>query len=74
MRALLLTAAAALGAAFPAAAQTVAVTNAKLVIGDGSAPVEGGTVPLTTGTSACASARVSSASLPRSLKLAGARA
>lgn len=44
MKALLLTAAAALGVAAPAAAQTVAVTNAKLVIGDGSAPVEGGTV------------------------------
>lgn len=43
MKALLL-AAAAMGAALPAAAQTVAVTNAKLVIGDGSAPVEGGTV------------------------------
>ncbi|MBX3594183.1 amidohydrolase family protein [Sphingomonas sp.] len=28
----------------PAAAQTVAVTNAKLVIGDGSAPIDGGTV------------------------------
>lgn len=44
MKALLLTAAAALSVAFPATAQTVAVTNAKLVIGDGSAPVEGGTV------------------------------
>lgn len=44
MKALLLTAAAALSVAVPAAAQTVAVTNAKLVIGDGSAPVEGGTV------------------------------
>jgi len=44
MKALLLTAAAALSVALPAAAQTVAVTNAKLVIGDGSAPVEGGTV------------------------------
>lgn len=31
-------------AAMPAAAQTVAVTNAKLVIGDGSAPIENGTV------------------------------
>lgn len=40
----LLMAAAAMSAAFPAAAQTVAVTNARLVIGDGSAPVEGGTV------------------------------
>lgn len=28
----------------PAAAQTVAITNAKLVIGDGSQPVDGGTV------------------------------
>lgn len=44
MKAFLLTAAAALTVAAPATAQTVAVTNAKLVIGDGSAPVEGGTV------------------------------
>ena len=36
MRALLLSAAALL--ALPAAAQDVAITNAKLVIGDGSAP------------------------------------
>ena len=28
----------------PAAAQSVAITNAKLVIGDGSAPIDGGTV------------------------------
>ena len=37
-------AAAALTLALPAAAQSVAITNAKLVVGDGSAPVEGGTV------------------------------
>ena len=30
--------------ATPATAQSVAITNAKLVIGDGSAPIEGGTV------------------------------
>src|SRR3546814_20882503 len=30
--------------ASPAAAQDVAIVNAKLVIGDGSAPIEGGTV------------------------------
>jgi imidazolonepropionase-like amidohydrolase len=42
MRALLLSAAALI--AVPAAAQDVAITNARLVIGDGSAPVEGGTV------------------------------
>jgi imidazolonepropionase-like amidohydrolase len=36
-----------LGAAFlatPALAQSIAITNAKLVIGDGSTPIEGGTV------------------------------
>jgi imidazolonepropionase-like amidohydrolase len=42
MRALLLSAAALL--ALPAAAQDVAIVNAKLVIGDGSAPIEGGSV------------------------------
>ncbi|MBX9816051.1 MAG: amidohydrolase, partial [Sphingomonas sp.] len=35
---------AALALAAPVAAQSVAITNAKLVIGDGSAPVEGATV------------------------------
>ncbi len=35
---------AALALAAPAAAQDVAIVNAKLVIGDGSAPVDGGTV------------------------------
>ncbi|MBL0916932.1 MAG: amidohydrolase family protein [Sphingopyxis sp.] len=42
IRALLLSAAALV--AIPVAAQDIAITNAKLVIGDGSAPVEGGTV------------------------------
>ena len=42
MRALLLSAAALI--AVPATAQDVAIVNAKLVIGDGSAPIEGGTV------------------------------
>jgi imidazolonepropionase-like amidohydrolase len=41
---LLLAAALLAGVALPAAAQDVVVTNAKLVIGDGSAPVDGGTV------------------------------
>lgn len=35
--------------ALPAAAQTVAITNAKLVIGDGSAPIENGTVIVRSG-------------------------
>ncbi|MFZ5793881.1 MAG: amidohydrolase family protein [Pseudomonadota bacterium] len=42
MKRLLLLSAAFLAA--PAAAQSVAITNARLVIGDGSAPIEGGTV------------------------------
>ena len=36
-------------AALPAAAQNIVITNAKLVIGDGSAPVEGGTVVVQNG-------------------------
>lgn len=55
----LLIAAAAMGAAFPAAAQTVAVTNARLVVGDGSAPVEGGTVVVRDGRVVAAGANVS---------------
>ncbi|WP_404367311.1 amidohydrolase family protein [Sphingomonas sp. MMS24-J45] len=35
--------------ATPATAQSVAITNAKLVIGDGSAPIEGGTVVVQNG-------------------------
>ncbi|PQM27326.1 amidohydrolase [Sphingopyxis lindanitolerans] len=42
IRTLLLSAAALV--ALPAAAQDIAIINAKLVIGDGSAPIEGGTV------------------------------
>ncbi|MBX3564076.1 MAG: amidohydrolase family protein [Sphingomonas sp.] len=45
----LLLASAALAFAAPAAAQTVAITNAKLVIGDGSQPVDGGTVVIRDG-------------------------
>ncbi|RYE04303.1 MAG: amidohydrolase [Sphingomonadales bacterium] len=49
-RSLLLAAAAALAvAAAPAAAQTVAITNAKLVIGDGGQPLDGGTVVIREG-------------------------
>ncbi|WP_422057434.1 amidohydrolase family protein [Sphingomonas sp.] len=54
----LLMAAVAIGAAVPAAAQTVAVTNARLVIGDGSAPVEGGTVVVRDGRVVAAGAGV----------------
>jgi imidazolonepropionase-like amidohydrolase len=44
MKQLLLGAVAALAISAPAAAQNVAITNAKLVIGDGTATIEGGTV------------------------------
>lgn len=54
----MLVAAAAMSAALPAAAQTVAVTNARLVIGDGSAPVDGGTVVVRDGRVVAAGAGV----------------
>jgi imidazolonepropionase-like amidohydrolase len=54
----LLMAAVAISAAVPAAAQTVAVTNARLVTGDGSAPVEGGTVVVRDGRVVAAGAGV----------------
>jgi imidazolonepropionase-like amidohydrolase len=47
MRTLLLSVA--IVAASPVAAQDVAITNAKLVVGDGSAPIEGGTVVVRAG-------------------------
>jgi len=44
--------------ALPASAQTIAITGGKLVIGDGSAPIEGGTVIITNGRVAAAGAGV----------------
>src|SRR3546814_14358784 len=55
----LMRSAAALALALPAAAQDVAITNAKLVIGDGSAPIEGGTVVVRGGKVVAAGAGVS---------------
>ena len=49
MKQLLLAATAALAAATPASAQNVAITNARLVVGDGGAPVDGGTVVIRDG-------------------------
>jgi imidazolonepropionase-like amidohydrolase len=46
---LLAAAAVAAIATTPAGAQSVAITNAKLVVGDGSAPIEGGTVVIRDG-------------------------
>lgn len=48
----------ALAFAAPAAAQTVAITNARLVIGDGSAPIQGGTVVIRDGRVVAAGAGV----------------
>ncbi|APW72625.1 MULTISPECIES: amidohydrolase family protein [Sphingopyxis] len=56
MRALLLSVA--IVAASPVAAQDVAITNAKLVVGDGSAPIEGGTVVVRAGKVVAAGAGV----------------
>jgi imidazolonepropionase-like amidohydrolase len=58
MKHLLLGAAAALAFAAPAAAQSVVITNAKLVIGDGSQPVDGGTVVIRDGRVVAAGAGV----------------
>lgn len=55
----LLLAGAALAFAAPAAAQDVAITNARLVIGDGSQPVDGGTVVIRGGRVVAAGAGVS---------------
>lgn len=59
MKAVLLAAASLIAAsATPAAAETVAITNAKLVVGDGAGPVEGGTVVMTNGRIVAAGAGV----------------
>lgn len=55
---MLLSASATLALAMPAAAQTVAITNAKVVIGDGAGPVEGGTVVIRDGRVVAAGAGV----------------
>ena len=50
MRHLLFVAAALASLAAPAAAETIAITGGKLVVGDGSTPIEGGTVVVRDGT------------------------
>ncbi|WNO54559.1 amidohydrolase family protein [Stakelama saccharophila] len=56
---LLIAAAATAAMAMPAAAQDVAITHARLVIGDGSAPIEDGTVVVRAGRVVAAGAGVS---------------
>jgi imidazolonepropionase-like amidohydrolase len=58
MKQILLCAGAALAFTAPAAAQNVAITNARLVIGDGAGPVEGGTVVIRDGRVVAAGANV----------------
>jgi len=58
IRTLLLAASATLALAAPAAAQTVAITNARVVIGDGAGPIENGTVVLRDGRVVAAGAGV----------------
>lgn len=58
IRKLLLSASAMLAIAAPAVAQTVVITNAKLVVGDGSGPVESGTVVIQGGRVVAAGAGV----------------
>lgn len=48
----------ALGASAPAAAQTVAITNGRVVIGDGTPPIQGGTVVIRNGRVVAAGANV----------------
>ncbi|MGL4314575.1 MAG: amidohydrolase, partial [Sphingomonas sp.] len=72
MRGRLLAAAAALLAtvAAPSLAQDIAVTNARLVIGDGSAPVDGGTVVVRSGRVVAAGAGVA---VPQGMRTIDAR-
>ena len=45
-------------AALPAAAQTIAITGGRVVVGDGSAPIDGGTVVIRDGRIVAAGANV----------------
>jgi imidazolonepropionase-like amidohydrolase len=59
MKHLLFTAAALLAMAVPAHAETMAITGGKVIIGDGSAPIEGGTVVVRDGSVVAAGKGVS---------------
>ncbi|ARS27216.1 amidohydrolase family protein [Sphingomonas sp. KC8] len=69
MKALLLAAAALIAA--PASAEMVAITNARLVIGDGSAPIDGGTVIMNNGRIVAAGRMVPPASASRIIDAEG---
>ena len=69
MKAVLLAAAALIAA--PASAEMVAITNARLVIGDGSAPIDGGTVVINNGRIVAAGRMVPPASASRIIDAEG---
>ncbi len=66
-----LLAGAALLAALPVAAQDVVITNAKLVVGDGSAPIDGATVVIRGGRVVAAGAGIAAPSGVQSVDAAG---
>ena len=71
MRHLLLAAAALAALASPANAETIAITGGKLVIGDGSAPIEGGTVVIRDGNVVTAGAGVAIPANARTIDATG---
>src|SRR4051812_19259313 len=71
MKSLLLCTGAVLAFAAPAAAQDIAITNAKLVLGVGSGPVEGGTVVVRGGRVVAAGAGVAAPAGTRVIDAAG---
>lgn len=70
-RKLLLSAAALLALSAPAAAEDIAITNATVVIGDGSAPIQGGTVVLRGGKVLAAGAGVAVPAGARTIDASG---
>ncbi len=71
MRHLLLAAAALAALASPANAETIAITGGKLVIGDGSAPIDGGTVVIRDGNVVAAGAGVAVPANARTIDASG---
>lgn len=71
MRNLLLAAAGVAALCTPAQAETIAITNGRVVIGDGSAPIDGGTVVIRDGTVVAAGAGVAVPAGARSVDAAG---
>lgn len=71
MRHLLFAAAALAALASPASAETIAITGGKLVIGDGSAPIEGGTVVIRDGNVVAAGAGVAIPANARTIDASG---